>query len=60
MDGKDAKKLTKKLDKVNKALDKDKINKACKIMDKFIKKVDKFNAKDKLDQAEADLLKETV
>jgi len=60
LDGKDAKKLTKKLDKVNKEFGKDKIDKACKEMDKFIKEANKLVKKGKLVQLDADSLIESA
>ena len=45
---KDAKKLTKKLDKVSKELGKDKLDKACKELGKFIKDVKKLEKKGKI------------
>ncbi len=49
-------KLTKKVDTVTKELEKDKINKACIEMDKFLQDTNNLVEKDKLAQTDADLL----
>ncbi len=49
-------KLTKKVDTTTKELEKDKINKACIEMDKFLQDTNNLVEKDKLAQTDADLL----
>ena len=49
-------KLTKKVDTATKELEKDKINKACIEMDKFLQDTNNLVEQDKLAQTDADLL----
>jgi len=49
-------KLTKKVDTTTKELEKDKIDKACIEMDKFLQETNNLVKKDKLAQTDADLL----
>lgn len=60
LDGKDAKKLTKKLDKVNKELGKDKLDKACKELGKFNKDANKIIDQDKIPSIDGEGLIDSV